>query len=155
MDIDEATSLLEDMDMSELPGMDDVFMAEPGNHSKDIADLLKWSYALHLRLLMSMIAKKYCNGCHYAHPSQLEHDVCVMMPFEEQVDNWFEEALQTVDEDAVIGHWFGTLGQIHPTVRYHEVSKYLDPVYQLEEWMNLEWKLDVKNRLVSLEHHPH
>ena len=104
MDIDEVTSLLEDMDMAELPGLDDVLMAEPGNRSKDIADLLKWSHALCLRSLMSMIAKKYCNGCHYAHPSQLEHDVCVTMPFEEQVDNWFEEALQTVDEDAVIGH---------------------------------------------------
>ena len=116
MDIDEVTPLLEDIDMFELPDLDDVFMAEPGNRSKDIADLLKWSYALRLRSMMSMIAKKYCNGCHYTHSSQLEHDVCVMMPFEEQVDNWFEEALQTVDEDAVIGHWFGKLGQIHPTV---------------------------------------
>ena len=41
MDIDEVTPLLGDMDMSELPGLDDVFMAEPGNRSKDIADLLK------------------------------------------------------------------------------------------------------------------
>ena len=104
MDIHEATPLLEDICITELPGLDDVFMAEPGNHSKDIADLLKWSYALRLWSLMNMIAKKYRNGCHYAHPSQLEHDVCVMMTFEEQVDNWFEEALQTVDEDAVISH---------------------------------------------------
>ena len=76
MDIDEVTPLLEDTDMSELPDLDDVFVAEPGNRSKDIADLLKWSYALRLRSMMSMIAKKYCNGCHYTHPSQLEHDVC-------------------------------------------------------------------------------
>ena len=55
----------------------------------------------------------------------------------------------------MIGHLFGTLGQIHPTVRYYEVSKYLDPVYRLEEWMSPEWKMDVKNRLVSLEYHPH
>ena len=54
---------------------------------------------------------------------------CVMMPFEEQVDKWFKEALQMVDEDCVIGHWFGTLGKLHPTVHYHEVSKYLDPSY--------------------------
>ena len=26
----------------------------------------------------------------------------------EQVDKWFEEALQMVDEDCIIGHWFGT-----------------------------------------------
>ena len=155
MDIEEVTPLLEDIVMSESPGLDDVFMAEPGNRSKDIADLFKWSYALHLRSMMSTIAMKYCHGCRYDHPSQLEHEVCVLMPFEEQVDKWFDEALQTVDEDAVIGHWFGRLGQIHPTVRYHEVSKYLDPAYRLQEWMNHEWKLDVKSRLILLEHHPY
>ena len=157
MKCEESKPFTEDIVMVE-PEMgmdiDDVFTSEPLDRGIVIADLLKWSYAMRLRLVMSSVAKKYCNGCHYDHPSQLEHDVCVMMPFEEQVDKWFDEALQTVDEDAVIGHWFGTLGPIHPTVRYHEVSKYLDPIYRLE-WMNSEWKLDVKNRLVSLEHHPH
>ena len=43
--------LLEAMDMSENKNnedLDDVFMADPGNRPKDIADLLKWSYALKL-----------------------------------------------------------------------------------------------------------
>ena len=48
MDIDEATPLLEDIDMHEPQDLDDVFMAEPGDRSKDISDLFKWSYALHL-----------------------------------------------------------------------------------------------------------
>ena len=150
--------LLETMDMSENKNnedLDDVFMADPGNRPKDIADLLKWSYALKLRPVMSLVAKKYCNGCHYDLPSQLEHDVCILMSFEEQVNKWFEEALQIVDEDCVIGHWFGTLGQLHPTVRYHEVSKYLDPAYRFEDWMDEECKLDIKNKLLALAYHPY
>ena len=48
MDIDEATPFLDDIDMHEPQGLNDVFMAEPGNHSKDIADFFKWSYTLRL-----------------------------------------------------------------------------------------------------------
>ena len=104
---------------------------------------------------MSTVTQKYCNGSYYDHSSQLEHDVCVMMPFEEQVEKWFEEALQMVDEDCIIGHWFGTLGKLYRTVRYHEVSKYLEPTYRLDEWINVEWKQDVKKKLLSLEYHPY
>ena len=155
MDMDKATPLIEAMDMEEPQSLDDVFMAEPANRSKDIADLFKWSYALHLWSVMSTVAMKYCNGCCYDHPSQLEHDICVMMPFEEQVNKWFDEALQMVDEDYIIGHWIGTVGQLHPTVRYHEISKYLDPTYRHDEWINAEWKHDVKKKLLSLEYHPY
>ena len=44
VDIDEVTTLLEaeDMEIPEPPGIDDVFMDEPSNWSKGIADLLKW-----------------------------------------------------------------------------------------------------------------
>ena len=37
------------------------------------------------------------------HTSQIDHDVCIMMSFEEQVDTWFSEALQIADEG--LGHW--------------------------------------------------
>ena len=155
MDMDEATPLLESIDVYQPQGLDDVFMQEPGNRSKDIADLFKWSYALHLRSVLSSVATKYCNGCYYDHPSQLEHDACMIMSFEERVNEWFDEALQMVDEDYIIGHWFGALGKLHPSVRYHEVSQYLDPAYRLDEWINAKWKLDVKNKLLSLEYHPY
>ena len=148
------TPLSEDIDMGELQSFDDVFMSQPDNRSQDIADLFKWSYALHLKSIMSTVVKKYCNGCYNDHPSQTEHDVCMMLTFEEQVNKWFDEALEMVDEDYIIGHWFGTLGQLHPRVHYHEISKYFDPMYRLE-CINVEWMLDVKNKLLSLEYHPY
>ena len=134
--------------------IDDVFMSEPTERPTEIADLLKWSYALRLRSDISIIAQQYCHGCRYDHPSQMEHDVCILTSYHEQVNQFFEEALNAVDEDRVIGHWFGNLAVLKPTVRYHEVSRYLDPDYRLEEWIDAEWKADVKEKLLALEHHP-
>ena len=76
-----------------------------------------------------------------------------MMSFEEQVNMWFEDGLQIVDEDGIIGYWFRTLGKLHPTVSYHEISKFLDPFSKHDEWINAEWKHDVKKKLLSLEYH--
>ena len=157
MNTEAGKPLLEDIEMvgpEEGIDIDDVFTSDPTGRRFIIEDLLEWAYVKQLHLVMRSLAKKYCNGCHYDSPSQIDHDVCVMMSFEEQVDTWFSEALQIADEDWVIGHWFGTLGQISPTVRYHEVSKYLDPVYRCEEWMTQEWKSHVKERLVALEYQP-
>ena len=130
--------------------LDDVFMEEPQDRSNVIADLLKWSYALRLKPIMHDVAEKHCHGCYIDHPSQSEHDVCLMMPFEELVDTWFEEGLENIDEDEVLGSWLSNLGHITPTIRYHEISKYLDPAYRLEECRDETWMRDVKEKLISL-----
>lgn len=133
MDTDQNTSLMdqkEDIDMVEAEAnLDDVFMTDPQDQTIVIADLLKWTYALSMRLIVSDVTKNFCQGCVCDHPSQLEHDVCVIMPFEEQVDNWFNEILEAVDENYIIRKWLGYLGQLNPTVQYHEMSKYLNPEY--------------------------
>lgn len=135
--------------------LDDVFMSEPRDRSNDIADLLKWSYALRLCTAMRIVTKKYCNGCYYDLPSQREHNMCLIIPWQEQVDRWFDEALDKVDEDVVIGNWLGNLGNIHPSVRYHEISRYLNTEYRLVEWRDNAWKMDVKEKLLCLEHYPY
>ena len=65
--------------------------------------------------------------------------ISVIMPFEEQVDNWFNEILEAVGEYYIIRKWLGYLRQLNPTVRYHEISKYLDPEYQLDDWRDETW----------------
>ena len=77
-----------------------------------------------------------------------------MMPFEEKLINWFNEILEAVDEDFIIGKWLGYLGQLNPTIWYHEISKYLDPEYWLDDWRDEMWMSDVKEELISLEHFP-
>ena len=86
--------------------------------------MLKWSYALHLRPVISEVAQRHCNGCHFDHPSQLEHDVCILMPFAEQVNQWFEDALSIVNMDMVIGNWLGNLVVLHlvfVTMKYQDI----------------------------------
>ena len=56
-----------------------------------------------MRLIVNNITKNVCHRCIYGHPSQLEQDVCVMMPFEEKLINWFNEILEAVDENFIIG----------------------------------------------------
>ena len=155
--MDHTTPIPEDIDMTEENSsydLEDICMFDPEHQAQGIADLLKWSYALQLRSVMHTIVKKRCNGCYYDLASQLEHDVCIFMTFQEKVEKWYEEALDMVDEDFILGHWLGTLGHLHPTVRYHQISKYLDPTYRSEEWIDEDWKCDVKNKLLALEYYP-
>ena len=56
--------------------LDDAFMTDPQDQTTVITDLLKWTYALSMRLIMSVVTKYFCQGCVYDHPSQLEHDFC-------------------------------------------------------------------------------
>ena len=110
----------EDIDMTDMStAFEDVFMSDPGDRPFMIGDLLKWTYALSLQPIMHEVAQTHCNGYYYDHLSQLKHDVCLLMSFEEQVETWFEEALQAVDEDQLIGSWISKLGGIHPAVQYH------------------------------------
>ena len=102
--------------------IDDVFLVHPSDQPTQIADLLKWSYALCLQSVISEVVQKYCHGCRCDHPSQMEHDGCILKPYEEQVHDYFEEALTLVDEDCVVGHWLGDLGGISPSICYHEVT---------------------------------
>ena len=39
------------------------------------------------------IIKEKCNGCVIDHPSQMQHDVCTMTPFDRSVRLYWEEAL--------------------------------------------------------------
>ena len=122
---DITTETGEDIEMAEPShdlGLDNVFMSDPHDQSTKLADLLIWSYALHLRTVMDKVAEKHCSSCYYNHPSQLEHDVCVLMDFDEQVHQWFDEALAMADEDLVIGKWLQDISTLWPTVWYHEVS---------------------------------
>ena len=46
------------------------------------------TYAVQLKPLIPKVAKTLCFGCKVDHPSQLHHDVCLMMGEEEKVRYW-------------------------------------------------------------------
>ena len=49
-------------------------------------------YAACLHKYIDRVAEKHCSGCKIGHPSQLQHDICLLMDWEEKVDSFFDEA---------------------------------------------------------------
>ena len=50
----------------------------------ELDNALAYSYAVHLRPLILKLVTERCHGCRIGHPSQIQHDVCVMMDEEEK-----------------------------------------------------------------------
>lgn len=51
------------------------------------------AYAQELVICIREVAESKCFGCSMDHPSQVQHDVCIMMPWEERIEECFDEAL--------------------------------------------------------------
>ncbi len=120
-----------------------------------LRSLLEISYAQHLTNLIKDLASNDCFGCQVDHPSQTQHDICIMMDFSQQVEKYLEPALLLLDENSVIGTWFGYLGKVQPVVRYHEISPYLDTDWRWDTWIDDDWKLDMTMMLLELDEDPH
>ena len=63
---------------------------------------LAQAYAVHLRAIIPSVARTLCYGCSVGHPSQLQHDVCLMMDTEERILHCLSEAIQLVDENKIL-----------------------------------------------------
>ena len=64
----------------------------------ELDNALAFSYAVHLRPLISKLVTERCHGCRIGHPSQIQHDVCVMMDEEEKIRYCMSEAILQADE---------------------------------------------------------
>jgi len=49
-----------------------------------------------LRIIDSFVIPKKCYGCRVDHPSQRQHDVCIMMTPKEQLDLCLDEGLELI-----------------------------------------------------------
>jgi hypothetical protein len=63
-------------------------------------------FAQHLEDTMRDLIKKDCYGCQIDHPSQIQHDKCMMMSQEEKLDNYLNEAWSLISEEAVLLQWY-------------------------------------------------
>jgi hypothetical protein len=66
-------------------------------------------FAKHLENTMRDMIKKDCYGCQIDHPSQIQHDKCMMMSQEEKLDNYLNEAWSLISEEAVLHQWYKDL----------------------------------------------
>jgi len=66
-------------------------------------------FAKHLANTMKDMIKKDCYGCQNDHPSQIQHDKCMMMGQEEKLDEYLDEAWCLISEEAVLHQWYKDL----------------------------------------------
>ena len=72
------------------------------SHFSDFDLALAQSYAVHLRPIIPSVARNLCYGCVVNHPSQVQHDICILMNEEERILHCLSEALQLVDEKKIL-----------------------------------------------------
>lgn len=111
-------------------------------------DQLKDSYAGFMVLLLQRLIPEKCYGCQVNHPSQVQHNVCLMMEPEEQVDTYFQDVLSILDEEAVLDYWHHLLlFELEPA---HFHLEYMKFTYWRETvWKNEEWEQDMKARVLD------
>ena len=67
------------------------------------------AYAYKMEYILDDVAKKSCYGCEVDHPSQLQHDVCVMMDLYERVGYCLDRCVVEIDENEVMSNFTDSL----------------------------------------------
>ena len=99
------------------------------------------AYAVHLKKVIPDVATELCYGCQVDHPSQIQHDVCLMMDEEERIEYCLEKARTLLNESKIL-----RLFQ-----RLFSFDKYdLDYIYD-KDWISQLWKNDEWRRMVCHE----
>ena len=135
-----------------LAALEEIEIFDRKNYLKS---LLEICYAQQLMPIIKQLVTNDCNGCLIDHPSQTEHDRCIMMDFSEQLDMYLDPAMALLKENMVICTWFEYLVRLQPPVRYHEISQYLDTEWRWDTWIDDAWKTNMIMMLLELEEDPH
>ena len=107
------------------------------------------AYAQHLVDLIPKVRERLCYGCQFNRPSQIDHDVCVMMSENEQIMHCLPHALKEVEVAEVLRSFANRL-DVALLLRCPErMFKKWFQLYLHENEFFLE---DVKKRIVYLTH---
>lgn len=105
---------------------------------------LAFSYAVHLRPLISKLVTERCHGCRIDHPSQIQHDVCVMMDEEEKIRYCMSEAILQADEKKIINLFRRYTGTTNTPSYVFEIN------CQNSLWSDAKWRNLVVEKIVYL-----
>lgn len=107
-------------------------------------------YAGFIAFTLRRLLPEKCYGCQVDHPSQVQHDVCLMMEPEEQVNIYFQEVLSMLNEEAVLDFWHHWLTfNLDPPAHPLEYIKYTCEDWRETTWKNEEWEVDIKQRVLD------
>lgn len=73
-----------------------------------------------------------CNGCIIDHPSQVQHDVCILMTEQERLDTCWPDLIAEIDHESVITEWLLNLPE---DTDYEEIADFFNEDYLLKVWL--------------------
>ena len=106
------------------------------------------AYAVHIEAVLNESIKELCYGCMVDHPSQTQHDVCLMMSEEERLYHCLEKCLEYVSEEDIM-KTFTTSLDICEILRCppHFYSKR----FRQHLWFRGDWIDDVCKEIVRIK----
>lgn len=115
---------------------------------KEILRMLKESYAEVMHPMIMTMIKERCFGCQVDHPSQVQHDICTMTEYEDQIDMFFQEAFEGALND-VRSKW---LEKVNHRFQYKVPNcllKFRDDVWTANVTSE-EFTKDIRNLLLQI-----
>ena len=116
-------------------------------------DMLMLAYAREIARKLPDVIRLHCMGCNlmdfetqqlYDHPSQLRHNVCIMMSQEDQVDLCFDDTLHLVEgSQDLLTCWESLIESLEPPATGIEKLKY-QCIHWRTSFMTEEVKKDIK-----------
>ena len=93
------------------------------------------AYAEHIAPLIPLVAEEYCQGCQEYHPSQLHHDVCLLMEPEDRVTLCLGDAVSMPDEDRVMALYHQRTADCR-----HKPDAYNRESWRMKLWEDQAWQ---------------
>ena len=118
------------------------------NYFNTLDQDLALTYAIHLKPLISKVIHEECYGCQVDHPSQIQHNVCLMMEEEEQIRLCLKKALMRVNERKVLRLFrrFASFGKCLTSPTYIFEEAWRSKLWETDAWLNL-----VVQKILSLD----
>ena len=100
-------------------------------------------FAKRLAAQITDLSKRDCYGCQNDHPSQIQHDKCIMMNQEEKLDEYLDEAWSLISEETVLHEWYKNLRDFScPPLTTLEI-------YRIEALLAQSWETRRRNGYLS------
>ena len=71
--------------------------------------------------LLYYVVQEECHGCQIDHPNQKQHDLCLFMTYEQQVDCFLEDILKRLDDVEIIEDWIKAVERLYPGSNVHDL----------------------------------
>ena len=121
---------------------------EDANLSNNFDHDLAMCYALHLKPIIRTVSRELCHGCQVDHPSQKQHDVCLIMDEEDRIHHCLERALEEVDVAKIINLYSRYKHFDEHTVLSTDI---FDKASQTDLWKKAEWRNIIVQKILTLD----